>query len=86
MNRTFLIVFEQRLGPLVHFLVIKVNGQYALQALIEWAAGRLGLRIIALTVAEVQRRGRRRVRVIGKGAGAYAAPLGRQIFAGLPYT
>jgi aspartate racemase len=68
----------RRLGPLVDFLVITANGPHVFQDQIEEAAGRPVLSIIDLTVAEVQRRGWRRVGVIGMGGPhAYAIPLGR---------
>ena len=68
----------RRLGPLVDFLVITANGPHVFQGQIEEAAGRPVLSIIDLTVAEVQRRGWRRVGVIGMGGPhAYAIPLGR---------
>ena len=73
-----LLEAAQRLGPLVDFLVITANGPHAMQSQIEASAGRPVLSIIGLTVAEVQRRGWRRVGVIGMGGShAYAGHLGR---------
>jgi aspartate racemase len=73
-----LIEVARRLGPLVDFLVITANGPHVFQGQIEEAAGRPVLSIIDLTVAEVQRRGWRRVGVIGMGGPhAYLIPFGR---------
>ena len=58
--------------------MITANGPHVFQGQIEEAAGRPVLSIIDLTVAEVQRRGWRRVGVIGMGGPhAYVIPLGR---------
>lgn len=77
-----LLEAARRLGPLVDFLIITANGPHIFQSQIEEAAGRSVLSIIDATVVEVQRRGWRRVGVLGMGGPyAYAGHLGRLGFA-----
>jgi aspartate racemase len=66
----------RRLGPLVDFLVITSNGTHIFQAEIEEAAGRKVLSMIEQTLAEVARRGWRKVGVLGMGEPiVYTRPL-----------
>jgi aspartate racemase len=58
-----------KLGTMADFLVITSNGVHMMQPLIEQASGRKVLSIIDVTLAEVKRRGLRRV-----GAITYARP------------
>jgi aspartate racemase len=65
-----LLEAARRIGPLADFLVIPSNGTHLFRADIEKASGREVLSIIDMTVAEVRRRGWRRVGVL-----AYGEPL-----------
>jgi len=74
------VLFEaaQWLGPKVDFLVITANGPHMAQAQIEQAAGRKVLSMIEITLEEVQRRGWRKIGVLGFGdprVPAYTQPL-----------
>ena len=67
----------RRLGTLTDFLVIPSNGTHLFRADIEKASGREVLSIIDVTVAEVRRRGWRRVGVLAYGEPVvYTRPLG----------
>ena len=67
----------RRLGPLADFIVIPSNGTHNFRTDIERAAGRPVLSIIDVTIAEVRRRGWRRVGVLGYGDPVvYTRPLG----------
>jgi aspartate/glutamate racemase len=55
----------QWLGTTADFLVITANGPHALQDQIEHAAGCNVLSLIAITLQDVQRRGRHTVGVLG---------------------
>ena len=67
----------RRIGPLADFLVIPSNGTHLFRADIERASGREVLSIIDVTVAEVRRRGWRRVGVLAYGEPVvYTRPLG----------
>ena len=67
----------RRVGPLADFLVIPSNATHNFRTDIEKAAGREVLSIIDVTVAEVRRRGWRRVGVLGYGDPVvYTRPLG----------
>jgi len=67
----------RRIGPLADFLVIPSNGTHLFRADIEKASGREVLSIIDVTVAEVRRRGWRRVGVLAYGEPVvYTRPLG----------
>jgi aspartate racemase len=67
----------KRLGGLADFLVIPCNGAHLFQAEIEQAAGRKVLSMIEATLAEVRRRGWKRVGVLGLGDPViYTRPLG----------
>jgi aspartate racemase len=67
----------RRLGPLADFLVIPSNATHNFRADIERAAGRELLSIIDVTIAEVRRRGWRKVGVLGYGDPVvYTRPLG----------
>ena len=73
-----LLEAARQLGPLADFLVITANAPHLFQREIEEAAGRPILSIIDLAVAEVQRRGWRKVGVLGMGGPrAYAGRLGQ---------
>lgn len=66
----------RRLGPLVDFIVIASNAPHLFRPQIELASGREVLSMIELTLAEVRRRGWRRVGVVGMGLPTvYTAPL-----------
>jgi aspartate racemase len=66
----------RRLGPLADFLVIPSNATHNFRADIERAAGREVLSIIDVTIAEVRRRGWRKVGVLGYGDPVvYTRPL-----------
>jgi aspartate racemase len=66
----------RRLGPLADFLVIPSNATHNFRADIERAAGREVLSIIDVTLAEVRRRGWRKVGVLGYGDPVvYTRPL-----------
>jgi aspartate racemase len=78
-----LLVAAQQLGTLADFLVITANGPHMLQAEIEEAAGCSVLSMIEATLAEVQRRGWRKVGVLGLGEPhVYMQPLAQM---GLTY-
>jgi aspartate racemase len=67
----------RRLGPLADFIAIPSNGTHLFRTEIEHAAGREVLSIIDVTVAEVRRRGWRRVGVLAYGEPVvYTRPLG----------
>src|SRR5438876_1186675 len=67
----------RRLGPLADFLVIPSNATHLFRADIERAAECEVLSIIDVTVAEVRRRGWRKVGVLGFGDPVvYTRPLG----------
>jgi aspartate racemase len=67
----------RRLGPLSDFLVIPSNSAHNFQTDIERASGREVLSIIDVTIAEVRRRGWRKVGVLGYGDPVvYTRPLG----------
>src|SRR5690606_26748975 len=57
----------RRIGSLADFLVIPSNGAHLFQREIEQASGREVLSIIDVTLAEVKRRGWRRIGVLGLG-------------------
>jgi aspartate racemase len=66
----------RRLGPLADFLVIPSNATHNFRADIERAAGREVLSIIDVTIAEIRRRGWRKVGVLGYGDPVvYTRPL-----------
>jgi len=66
-----------KLGPLCDFIVIPSNGTHTFAREIERAAERPVLSMIELTIAEVRRRGWRRVGAIGLGEPrVYMTPLG----------
>jgi aspartate racemase len=68
----------RRLGSLADFLVIASNGVHLLHAEIERAAGRKVLNMIEATLAEVRRRGWRRVGVLTLSRPVvYTRPLAR---------
>ena len=62
-----LLQAAQWLGAHVDFLVITANSLHILQAQIEQASGRKVLSMIEATLAEVQRRGWRKIGVLGFG-------------------
>jgi aspartate racemase len=62
-----LLQAAQWLGTRVDFLVITANGPHIIQSQIEQASGRKVLSIIEATLAEVQRRGWRKIGVLGFG-------------------
>jgi len=67
----------RRLGPLADFLVIPSNATHNFRADIERASGREVLSIIDVTIADVRRRGWRKVGVLGYGDPVvYTRPLG----------
>jgi aspartate racemase len=67
-----------KLGPLCDFIVIPSNGTHTFAPQIERAAGRPVLSMIELTIAEVRRRGWRRVGAIGLGEPkVYIVPLAK---------
>src|SRR4051812_30571802 len=71
-------VFEaaKRLGVLVDFLVITSNSAHRFQREIEQASGRKVVSMIDATLAEVKRRGWRKVGVLGLGEPVvYTEPL-----------
>ena len=66
----------KKLGPLADFVVIPSNATHLFRAEIERASGREVLSIIDVTVAEVRRRGWRKVGVLGYGDPVvYTRPL-----------
>jgi aspartate/glutamate racemase len=68
------------LGTRADFLVITANGPHIIQAQIEQASGRKVLSMIEVTLAEVRRRGWRKIGVLGFGdpsVPVYARPLGQ---------
>lgn len=72
-----LLETARRLGPLADFIVIPSNGTHLFRSDIERASGREVLSIIDVTVAEVRRRGWRRVGVLAYGEPVvYTRPLG----------
>jgi aspartate racemase len=73
-----LLEAARRLGSLADFLVITSNSVHLLHAEIEQAAGRKVLNMIEATLAEVRRRGWRRVGVLTLSRPVvYAQPLAR---------
>src|SRR5262245_7827112 len=67
----------KKLGPLADFLVIPSNATHNFRVDIERASGREVLSIIDVTIAEVRRRGWRKVGVLGYGDPVvYTRPLG----------
>jgi len=67
-----------KLGEMVDFIVITSNAPHLFAGLIEETSGRKVLSMIDTTVNEVQRRGLRRVGVLGLGVPAiYLEPLGK---------
>lgn len=65
-------------GGLADFLVVTANGVHLFQREIEQAAGRRVLSMVEATVAEVRRRGWKRVGVLGLGEPlVYTRPLGQ---------
>ena len=65
-----------RIGPLCDFMVIVSNGAHVFRPQVERASGRPVLSMIDATVAELRRRGWRRVGALGLGGPrAYLAPL-----------
>jgi len=76
------VLFEAAhwLGTKVDFLVITANGPHMAQDKIEQAAGRKVLSMIEITLEEVQRRGWRKIGVLGFGdprVPVYTQPLSR---------
>jgi aspartate racemase len=68
------------LGTRADFLVITANGPHIIQAQIEQAAGRKVLSMIEVTLEEVQRRGWRKIGVLGFGppnVPVYTEPLSK---------
>jgi aspartate racemase len=75
-----LLQAAQWLGTRADFLVITANGPHIIQSQIEEASGRRVLSMIEVTLAEVQRRGWRKVGVLGVGdprVMVYAQPMGQ---------
>jgi aspartate racemase len=71
-----LLELAKQLGALADFLVITANGPHSLQAQIEAAAGVKVLSMIAITLAEVQRRGWQKIGILGLGKPTvYLEPL-----------
>jgi aspartate racemase len=60
-----LLEAAKKLGALADFIVLPCNGAHLLQAEIEAASGREVLNMINLTIAEVKRRGWKRIGVLG---------------------
>ena len=63
-----LLQAAQWLGTRADFLVITANGPHIIQPQIEQASGRKVLSMIETTLAEMQRRGWRKIGVLGFGA------------------
>ena len=75
-----LLQAAQWLGMRADFMVITANGPHLIQSQIEQANGRKVLSMIEVTLAEVRRRGWRRIGVLGFGdpsVPVYAQPLGQ---------
>jgi aspartate racemase len=71
-----LLTAARKLGAMADFLVIPSNGAHLLREQIEAAAGLPVLSMIDATLAEVERRGWRRIGVLGLGEPVvYTAPL-----------
>jgi aspartate racemase len=74
-----LLEAAKRLGACVDFLVITANGPHLFQAAIEEASGRNVLSMIEATLQEVNRRGLKKVGVLGLGEPRiYMVPLEEQ--------
>lgn len=71
-----LLAAARSLGQMADFLVVTSNGVHLMQSALEEAAGRPILSMIDVTLAEVERRGWRRVGILSMvSPQVYAAPL-----------